>query len=272
MLVRTKQELREEVARLTGSIGLVMTMGALHEGHLNLVRRAREECEHVVVSIYVNPLQFGPGEDFDAYPRTLEADLELLGDVDIVFAPSDEEMYGSGPLVRIDPGELAGKFEGKTRPTHFAGVAQVVTKVINLVRPDKAFFGQKDAQQLALVRLLNRELDLGTEIVAVPIARSESGLALSSRNSYLSEEEQERALALHEALLEARAEGAAGASAEQVEENLRQRLSAAPGVQLDYAAVVDPVTFGPAGTAGLAIVAAWVGPTRLIDNMEVTCG
>lgn len=272
MLVKTKKELRERLAQLPGSIGLVMTMGALHAGHMKLVAQARKECDHVVVSIYVNPLQFGPGEDFDAYPRTLEADLDLLGDVDLVFAPSDEEMYGSGPLVRVDPGEMAQKFEGTTRPTHFAGVAQVVTKVINLVRPDKAFFGQKDAQQLALVRLLNRDLDLGTEIVSVPIARSEAGLALSSRNSYLSEEEKTQALALHDALVAAREEGAAGASAAEVEDHLRRRLEEAPGVKLDYAAVVDPVTFGAPGRHGLAIVAAWVGPTRLIDNLEVTCG
>lgn len=272
MLVRTKEELRERLAELPGTRGLVMTMGALHDGHLRLVNAAREQCDHVIVSIYVNPLQFGPDEDFDAYPRTLQADLELLGDVDLVFAPSDEEMYGDGPLVRIDPGPMATRYEGTTRPTHFAGVAQVVTKVINLVRPDRAFFGQKDAQQLALVRLLNRDLDLGADIVGVPIVREPSGLALSSRNSYLDAKQKEQALALHEALVAARQAGAAGAKASEVERVLRERLEAAPGVTVDYGAVVDPVTFGPAGQSALAIVAAWVGSTRLIDNMEVTCG
>lgn len=273
-VVSTKKELIEALP-ITGSVGLVMTMGALHAGHRQLVDAARKENETVVVSIYVNPLQFAPGEDFDTYPRNLAQDLELLGDVDIVFAPTDEEMYPREPLVRVNPGEVATRFEGKTRPTHFAGVLQVVAKVLNLVRPDRAYFGQKDAQQLALVRTMVADLDMRTNIVAVPIVREESGLALSSRNAYLSTEERNLALALVGSLRAAREAAAAGASPEETEKVLSEALEAAEGVAVDYATIVNPDTFQRVSSnakQGLGIVAARVGPTRLIDNMEVTFG
>lgn len=273
-VVSTKKELIEALP-ITGSIGLVMTMGALHAGHRQLVDAARKENETVVVSIYVNPLQFAPGEDFDTYPRNLAQDLELLGDVDIVFAPTDEEMYPREPLVRVNPGEVATCFEGKTRPTHFAGVLQVVAKVLNLVRPDRAYFGQKDAQQLALVRTMVADLDMRTNIVAVPIVREESGLALSSRNAYLSTEERNLALALVGSLRAAREAAAAGASPEETEKVLSEALEAAEGVAVDYATIVNPDTFQRVSSnakQGLGVVAARVGPTRLIDNMEVTFG
>ncbi|MDK8319427.1 MAG: pantoate--beta-alanine ligase [Actinobaculum massiliense] len=280
-LIRTKKELREQRADMHGSVGLVMTMGALHQGHLQLVRAARESSENVIVSIYVNPLQFAPNEDFDAYPRDLEADMALLETVlaegDVVFAPSDEEMYPREPLVRINPGLIATLFEGTTRPTHFAGVLQVVNKVFNLARPDVAFFGQKDAQQLSLIRTMVTDLDMPLEIRAVPIVREESGLARSSRNSYLSENERIQAQALSQALSVGRDAAARGAGPEQTLRVAREYLDAADGVRVDYLELVDPETFQSlagadgvaAPAAGLLIVAAYVGPTRLIDNMEV---
>ncbi len=250
-----------------------MTMGALHEGHRRLVDAARAECDTVVVSIYVNPLQFAPGEDFDAYPRSLKKDLEMLRDVDIVFAPSDEDMYERSPLITVNPGDVATRYEGRTRPTHFAGVLQVVAKVLNLVRPDKAYFGRKDAQQLALVKTMVADLDMGVDIVGVPIVRDVDGLALSSRNAYLSSEERSAALAIVRALETARAMGSAGPEA--AEKALTECLSQADGVDVDYATIVDADTFlGVSSDAryGLAIVAARVGSTRLIDNMEVSFG
>lgn len=274
IIARTRAELREALAPLTGRVGLVMTMGALHEGHLSLVDAARRESDHVVVSIYVNPLQFGPGEDFDAYPRDLDGDVALLDGVDVVFAPTDEEMYPRTPLVRIDPGPVATILEGKTRPTHFAGVLQVVHKVFNLVRPHAAWFGQKDAQQLALIRTMVADLDMPLEIRAVPIKREESGLAMSSRNQYLSDDERIQALGLSRALGVGKERAAAGAAAGEVLAAARDAIAAADGVKLDYLELVDPQTFLPleGAGAGLLVVAAWVGSTRLIDNMEVTVG
>lgn len=298
-VIRTKAQLRAVRAKLTGSVGLVMTMGALHEGHLALVKAALAQTDNVIVSIYVNPLQFAPTEDFASYPRDLEADCALLdtlaapasapagvektGVVRAVFAPSDAEMYPRQPLVRIDPGPVATRFEGTTRPTHFAGVLQVVHKVFSLVEPDVAFFGQKDAQQLALVRTMVADLDMPLQIHAVPIVRESSGLARSSRNTYLSAAEKTQALALFQALQAGSKAAAAGASPEQTLAATRAVLSNAPGVRIDYAELVDPETLQPLTTSedssstptalparGLLILAAYVGPTRLIDNMEVT--
>ncbi len=287
-LTRTKIELREAVRRLDGDVALVMTMGALHEGHLSLVRAARQSAPNVVVSIFVNPLQFGPEEDFDAYPRDLEADIALLKTVgvELIHAPKVDDVYPREPLVRIDPGPMATIYEGRTRPTHFAGVLQVVHKVFNLVQPDIAFFGQKDAQQLALIRTMVADLDMPVEIRAVPIKRESSGLAMSSRNAYLSEDERIEALALNQALVlgkDAAAHGAGPAAARDV---ALKYLSEAPGVTLDYLALVDPDTFedlpgvspnqdaqeetgAEKSSRGLLVTAARVGPTRLIDNMEV---
>ena len=280
ILTRTKEELASALAQLQGSTALVMTMGALHDGHMSLVRAAREKADNVVVSIYVNPLQFAPNEDFDAYPRTLEADMALLDTVgvEIVFAPTDEAIYPREPLVRIDPGPIATLYEGTTRPTHFAGVLQIVHKVMNLVRPQYAFFGQKDAQQLALIRTMAADLDMPVEICAVPIKRDIDGLALSSRNAYLSETERIEALALSQALNLGRNQAWEGGTPQQVSEVARSYLEQAAGVRLDYLSLVNPDTFeeitgDERPERALLVCAAWVGPTRLIDNMEVEfCG
>ena len=339
-VARTKVELAEVLGALKGTSALVMTMGALHEGHLALVRAAKKAADNVVVSIFVNPLQFGPGEDYEAYPRDLKADLALLEEagVEAVYAPEVDAVYPREPLVRIDPGPMAAVFEGKTRPTHFAGVLQIVHKVLNLVRPNIAFFGQKDAQQLALIRTMVADLDMPVEIRAVPIERDVDGLALSSRNAYLSPTERIEALALNQALAVGADAAQRGLSPKEVRDVAERHLREAPGVKIDYLALVDPETFAvidgetffaggaaetspsegaaikpasdgrsspasgatmsaggsgtmPAGDAetmsagdaetvpatgaapvhgrGLLAVAAWVGPTRLIDNMEV---
>lgn len=276
-LVHTKKELAESLAKFEGDVALVMTMGALHDGHMSLVRAAKEVSPNVVVSIFVNPLQFGPGEDYEAYPRDLDADMELLSTVgvDLVYAPTVEDMYPREPLVRIEPGPAATILEGKTRPTHFAGVLQVVHKVFNLVRPRMAFFGQKDAQQLALIRTMVADLDMPVDIRAVPIKRTDEGLALSSRNSYLSENEKIQALALHQALAVGRDSALRGLQAMDVLAAARKHLESSPGVKIDYVELVDPQTFvavehTPAdGMTALLVTAAWVGSTRLIDNMEV---
>ena len=273
-VARTRAELAEALTPLTGSRGLVMTMGALHEGHLTLVRRAGELADHVVVAIYVNPLQFGPGEDFDAYPRTLEADLALLepAGVDVVFAPSDAEVYPREPLVRIDPGPVARILEGRTRPGHFAGVLQVVHKVMNLTRPDFALFGRKDAQQLALVTTMVEDLDMGVRIVPVEIVRDDDGVARSSRNAYLSAGERVQARALSRALAAGAAAAAAAGGPAASLAAARAVLDAADGVDLDYLVLVDPSTFTDltvGAPVGLLAIAARVGPTRLIDNALV---
>ncbi|USR79621.1 pantoate--beta-alanine ligase [Arcanobacterium pinnipediorum] len=274
IIASTPAQLQEALKLLHGDIGLVMTMGALHDGHLSLVEAARKESDHVVVSIYVNPLQFGPGEDFDAYPRDLEADVAKLEGVDVVFAPTDDVMYPRTPLVRIDPGPVASVLEGKTRPTHFAGVLQVVHKVFNIVGPHAAWFGQKDAQQLALIRSMVADLNMPLDIRAVPIKREPSGLAMSSRNSYLSEREKEQALALFRALTVGQRVAHDGGSAAQTLAAARESLAHAPGVKMDYLELVDRDTFMPLTEAGngLLVCAAWVGPTRLIDNLEVVIG
>ncbi|XCB29415.1 pantoate--beta-alanine ligase [Arcanobacterium hippocoleae] len=274
-LVKTKADLRAAIDQLTGSVALVMTMGALHEGHLSLVKAAAAAADNVVVSIFVNPLQFAPNEDFAAYPRTLEADLALLesANVDVVFAPTDAAVYPRTPLVRIDPGPVAKILEGKTRPTHFAGVLQVVHKVFNLVRPDLAFFGQKDAQQLALIRTMAADLDMPIEIRAVPIKREADGLAMSSRNSYLSAQERENALTLSRALAAGAETAAGGGNVFEVAKAVSDQLAACAGIQIDYAEIVDPQTFLTLAPdhhgSALIVLAAWVGKTRLIDNREV---
>ncbi|MFY9263141.1 MAG: pantoate--beta-alanine ligase [Actinomycetaceae bacterium] len=272
IIAHTRAELAAALAQLEGTIGLVMTMGALHEGHLSLVEAARAEADNVVVSIYVNPLQFAPGEDYDTYPRDLEADIALLDGVAVVFAPTDEEMYPRDPLVRINPGPVATVLEGKTRPTHFAGVLQIVHKVFNLVRPDYAWFGQKDAQQLALIRTMVADLNMPLEIRAVPIKREPSGLAMSSRNEYLTPQERETALALSRALNAGREKAESGATPEEVLAAAHGVVDNTPGVKLDYLVLVDRETFVSLNThgEGLLAIAAWVGSTRLIDNMEVT--
>jgi pantoate--beta-alanine ligase len=259
---------------------VVMTMGALHAGHLSLVREARARAEQVVVTIFVNPLQFGPTEDLDRYPRDVPGDLaaltaaDLLGAGDVVFAPGPEEMYPDGdPVVRVDAGAIGRVYEGATRPGHLDGALTVVLKLLHLTSPDVALFGRKDVQQLAAVTRMVRDLDVPVEVLGVETVRDADGLALSSRNVYLSAEEREQALALSRGLAAGRAAAADGADPAQVRAATRAVLDAA-GVGTDYVALVDLATFTDlaetpaAGTAVLA-VAATVGATRLIDNSDV---
>ncbi|MGC4804104.1 pantoate--beta-alanine ligase [Micromonospora sp. DT233] len=273
-LVRTREELGKARAALTGTVGVVMTMGALHAGHETLLRAARERSEHLLVTIFVNPLQFGPNEDFDRYPRTLEADLEICrrAGADVVFAPDRAEMYPDGePRVRVSPGQGGEDLEGLSRPGFFDGVLTVVLKLFQLTRPDLAFFGEKDYQQLTLVRRMARDFDVPVEVVGVPTVREPDGLALSSRNRYLSAEERVAALSLS-AALRAGAEAAdggldAGAVLAQAH---RVFGAAASGVRLDYLALTDPdLEPGPVAGPARLLVAAWVGGTRLIDNTAI---
>lgn len=276
-VLRTRAELAAELARLPGRRAVVMTMGALHDGHAALLRAARDRADSVVATIFVNPLQFGPTEDFDRYPRTLEADLAVCraAGVAAVFAPSREEMYPDGePAVRVDPGPLGAELEGASRPGHFGGVLTVVLKLLNLVRPDVALFGEKDYQQLALIRRMARDLELGVEIVGVPTVREPDGLAMSSRNRYLSADERVAARSLSVALRAGAAAAAAGRGADGALAAAHRAFGSASGggagAKLDYLVLTDP-DLGPAPVAGPArmLVAAWVGGTRLIDNMPV---
>lgn len=254
-------------------IGFVPTMGNLHQGHLNLVREARQLCDIVVVSIFVNPIQFGPNEDFDNYPRTLEQDQHLLADAgcDVVFAPTVEQMYGNKPrLTNISVSDITNDLCGLQRPGHFDGVAVVVTKLFNIVRPDFAFFGEKDFQQLAVIRQFVRDLNIPLEVIGVPIARGEDGLALSSRNGYLTEQERATAPVIFQSLKAAEASLHNGESLEQVLENIRQTLTEA-GLVIDYVAARTPElqkihTFDQ---NLVLFIAAKLGKTRLIDNLQV---
>ncbi len=255
------------------SLGLVPTMGALHEGHLSLVRAAKRSCDHVAVSIFVNPTQFGPNEDLDRYPRTLEADCALLQaeGVDLVFAPSATEMYPSGGLTTsVDPGDLGTRLDGRSRPGHFRGVTTVVCKLFHIVQPDRAFFGQKDAAQVAVLRAMVRELNFATQMVVCPIVRDADGLALSSRNKFLTPEQRGEALALSQALACARRHIEAGErDAAALIQLMRDHLNS-PHLRLNYVEVVDADTLLPQRTItgnSLLAVAAYLGQTRLIDNL-----
>lgn len=297
VLARTRAELAALLSshRAAGQrVGFVPTMGALHEGHASLMRLARAHVTSggprdglpdsagaqgpVVVSIFVNPLQFGAGEDLDRYPRTLDADLELCAreGVDIVFVPSLEEVYPGGePLVTVNPGPLALILEGKTRPGHFRGVLTVVAKLFGLVRPDVAVFGQKDYQQLALIRRMVADLCLGVEVVGAETLREADGLALSSRNRYLDDEQRQQAVALNRTLRAAREVSEYGV--EVALDAARAELRASSGVDLDYLVITAPdlseLSAGvQPGTEARILIAARVGPTRLIDNMPITLG
>ncbi|WP_280233386.1 pantoate--beta-alanine ligase [Nocardia cyriacigeorgica] len=255
------------------TVGLVPTMGALHEGHLELVRRAKRTNTVVIVSIFVNPLQFGAGEDLDKYPRTLDADVELLRaeGVDLVFAPSAADMYPEGPRTTVHPGPLGAELEGATRPTHFAGMLTVVAKLLQITRPSEAFFGEKDYQQLTLIRQMVRDLNFDIPIVAVPTVREADGLALSSRNRYLDPQQREAATALSAALLAGARAG--GLGAEGVLHAARAVLDAASGLDLDYLELRSSnLDLAPASGNARLLIAAEVGATRLIDNMPVTLG
>ena len=262
---------------------VVMTMGALHAGHLSLVARARELADAVVVTIFVNPLQFGAGEDLSRYPRDLHGDLALLsgpgllGPDDIVFAPGPDVVYPDGdPVVRVRAGAIGEVLEGATRPGHLDGVLTVVLKLLHLTRPDVALFGDKDAQQLAAVRRMVRDLDVPVTVQGAPLVRDEDGMALSSRNVYLSADERRRALGLSRALQLAAQAASSGAGADAVRSTARDTLRAAGLDQVDYVALVDAGTFAEVGDAFVGearlLLAAQVGATRLIDNAVLTLG
>ena len=308
-----------QVTRSGKTLGFVPTMGALHEGHLSLVRASKARCDVTAVSIFVNPLQFGPTEDLAKYPRTLERDCALLEDlgVDLVFLPTAEEMYGkTGPTLAPKSGDKGGppesqvsvqtkdanpsansgqalghridgrdktyvlveglsdKLDGASRPGHFRGVATVVAKLFEIVRADSAFFGQKDAAQVAVLRKMVRDLDMDVEVVVCPIVREKDGLAMSSRNVYLSPEQRQQALVLHRALMRVQTMAARGErDAAKLVEIGKQVIAEEPGARLDYFAIVDADTLDPIADVtygALVAVAAYVGTTRLIDNILLT--
>ncbi|HEU5315144.1 MAG TPA: pantoate--beta-alanine ligase [Chloroflexota bacterium] len=278
-VVRTVAAVRAARAALTGPVGLVPTMGALHEGHLSLVRAARGECASVVMSIFVNPTQFGPHEDLSRYPRPIERDLGLAeqAGVDLVFNPSAEEVYPPGFSTYVDVEGPSRRWEGEHRPGHFRGVATVVAKLFTITQPDRAYFGQKDFQQLAVVRRLVADLNLPLEIVGCETVREADGLALSSRNVYLSPDQRRHATALHRALQEGRRRLTAGERDPAALRAAMERiLLDTPGVSAEYVAVVDPNTLEPleaeigAAQQAHALIAARLGPVRLIDNMALS--
>jgi pantoate--beta-alanine ligase len=254
------------------TLGLVPTMGALHAGHLSLIAAARAECDNVAASIFVNPTQFGPNEDFAAYPRTFDEDcsrLEAAG-VHIVFAPSAADMYPAGNTTFVDPGEIATRLDGASRPGHFRGVATIVARLFNIVAPDRAYFGQKDAAQVAVLRHMVRDLNIPVHLAVCPIVREHDGLALSSRNRYLMPDERHRAVILSRALAAAESLVRSGeSSAEPLHAAMLSVFATDPETTLDYAAIVDPNTLLPVADisqGALLAVAAWIGTTRLIDN------
>ena len=255
------------------TIGLVPTMGNLHEGHLTLVRAAKKVCDIVVVSIFVNPIQFGEGEDFDSYPRTLEQDRTRLAsvDCDIIFAPTVEQMYGNTPrLTNISIGQITDDLCGQSRPGHFDGVAVVVTKLFNIVQPNYAFFGQKDYQQLAVIRQMVQDLNMPIEIVGVPIVRAEDGLALSSRNGYLSVQQRQVAPQIYQLLQQAEQQLHAGQALAHVLANIATQLTQS-GFIVDYVEARQP-NLQPIAEFNqdlVLFIAAKLGTTRLIDNLHV---
>jgi pantoate--beta-alanine ligase len=274
-LATTIREVRDWRQAHTGGLGLVPTMGALHAGHLSLVERARRENERLAVSLFVNPAQFGPNEDLARYPRDLDRDSALLAEAgcDLLFAPGVSEMYPVGCDTTVDVGPLATRLEGERRPGHFRGVATVVLKLFGIFEPRRAYFGQKDAQQLAVVRALARDLDVPVEVVGCETVRDGDGLALSSRNAYLTTDERAAAGVLYRALCAARDLWAAGERrAERLRAELRRVLDAEPLARTDYASVADPETFreleGIEGPA-LASLAVFLGRARLIDNLRL---
>jgi pantoate--beta-alanine ligase len=278
MEIINRRQRMSSVARKTRreqdrTIGLVPTMGALHEGHLSLVREARRMCDVVVVSVFVNPTQFGPGEDFERYPRNLTKDTALLTDynVDYIFAPPVEEIYPKGFSTYVNVDGISEQLEGASRPGHFRGVATVVTVLLNVVRPDFAFFGQKDAQQALVIRRLVKDLAFDTEVIVLPTVREDSGLAISSRNLYLSPEEQEAAPVIHRALAKAKEVYKEGErSAARLVDLIRTTIESEPRARVDYVSITDAETLERLDKLDerpiLIAVAAYVGKTRLIDN------
>ena len=261
-------------ARQTGQrLGFVPTMGALHEGHLSLVRAARASSHVVAASIFVNPTQFGPNEDLAKYPRSFERDCAMLEHegVDFVFAPSVEEMYPAGALTWVTVEELSGKLDGGSRPGHFRGVTTVVAKLFHIVEPNEAFFGQKDAAQVAVIRRMVRDLNLPVEIVVCPIVREPDGLAMSSRNAYLDPGQRKRALVLHRSLMTVERMAETGErDVAKLKAAGREKFAEESSVRLDYFEIVNPETLDPVSDTSygaLVAVAAYVGTTRLIDNL-----
>ncbi len=278
-VIRTISWMKETVRQARAEnhfVGLVPTMGALHEGHLSLIRRARGDCSRVYASIFLNPTQFGPNEDLSKYPRTFERDVEQLTDagVDILFAPDAKEIYPAGFRSYVNVEGLSERLEGKSRPGHFRGVATVVLKLFEIVQPQFAYFGRKDAQQVRILQQMATDLNLNVEIVVCPIVREPDGLALSSRNTYLNPEERRAATALRRALDEARRELDAGArDALQLQTAIRRVLSNEPLARIDYVEIVDSETFEPVASIGprpvYALLAVFIGKTRLIDNLLI---
>src|SRR5271166_917800 len=275
-ICKTIDEMRAacQAARSSGQrLGFVPTMGALHEGHLSLVRAARASCDVVAASVFVNPKQFGPNEDLAKYPRDFDRDRDLLAKegVQLLFAPSVEEMYPAGAVTWVTVEELSSKLDGSSRPGHFRGVTTIVAKLFHIVEPDAAFFGQKDAAQLAIVRRMVRDLNFPVEIVAVPTVREADGLAMSSRNAYLDPAQRQQALVLHRALLRVKKSWEAGErDAAKLAAAGREEVAEEQSVRLDYFEIVDPDTLDPvdhAANGALVAVAAYVGATRLLDNI-----
>ena len=265
-----------QVTRSGKTLGFVPTMGALHEGHLSLVLASTSRCDVTAVSIFVNPLQFGPTEDLAKYPRTMERDTAMLeaAGVDLLFFPSVEEMYPAGATTRVHVAELSEKLDGASRPGHFLGVATVVNKLFEIVRPDSAFFGQKDAAQVAVLRKMVRDLDMDVEVVVCPIVREKDGLAMSSRNAYLTPEQRQQALVLHRSLLRVQAAVDRGErDASRLRKIGEEAMAEEAAARLDYFAIVDPERLDPVrdvSRGALVAVAAYVGTTRLIDNILLT--
>ena len=278
-IIRTISWMKETVRQARAEnhfVGLVPTMGALHEGHLSLIRRARGDCSRVYASIFLNPTQFGPNEDLSKYPRTFERDVEQLTDtgVDILFAPDAKEIYPAGFRSYVNVEGLSERLEGKSRPGHFRGVATVVLKLFEIVQPQFAYFGRKDAQQVRILQQMATDLNLNVEIVVCPVVREPDGLALSSRNTYLNAEERRAATALRRALDEARRELDAGTrDALQLQTTIRRVLSNQPLARIDYVEIVDSETFEPVASIGprpvYALLAVFIGKTRLIDNLLI---
>lgn len=257
------------------SIGFVPTMGYLHEGHKSLIDAARKENDRVVVSIFVNPMQFGPNEDLASYPRDLEKDARLCEEagVDLIFHPQPEEMYAPGFCTYVDMNGLTTQLCGKSRPTHFRGVQTVVLKLFHIVTPDRAYFGQKDAQQLAVIRRMVHDLDVGVTIIGCPIIREADGLAKSSRNTYLNEKERQAALVLSRSLQAGKALVEAGeTNAQMIRQAITQEIEKEPMAKIDYVDVVDFDTITPVETiqgSVLTAIAVFIGKTRLIDNFII---
>ncbi|MGB2600115.1 MAG: pantoate--beta-alanine ligase [Candidatus Omnitrophota bacterium] len=274
--VNEMKEYSRKAREKAKSIGFVPTMGALHDGHMSLVKAARKECDTVIVSIFVNPTQFGPAEDFEKYPRRMKEDRKKAEDAgaDCIFAPDADQMYPGGHATHVElDASLADVLCGKSRPGHFRGVATVVAKLFNIIRPDKSYFGQKDAQQAIIIEKMVEDLNMDTEIVVMPIIREEDGLAMSSRNGYLSEDERRQALGLYRSLKWAEEAVSSGERASgKVKGRMKEILSEGENIRIDYIEVLDARTLKPFGEIRdntLIAVAAFVGKTRLIDNTVV---